>query len=418
MKKFILFLLVIGAVVAAGVAARPRWKEWMEERNKPTFETVKVERGEIEWFVQTIGTIKPVLEVHIGSFVSGPIVELNAEFNEKVEEGKLLAKVDPRIYKAAVERDTAALMRAKADVERVQARLQQAINDLKRAKQLQKINEGYISQSEMDQLCFSKMAQEAELKVAKLQIKQAQANLDNSELNLQYTEITAPDAGIIIDRKIQPGQTLAAQFQTPELFVLAPEMDERMWVHASVVEADIGHVIRAKNEEREVQFYVDAYEDELFTGKIMQVRQNPITDQNVVSYPVIVETTNEDLKLLPGMTANLSFQVDKRTNVLKIPSEAIRFLPEDKKHVAEADHDIVDGREEDELAAQSGEGSAQQRIEATKRRRRRHVWVQDGDKLRAVKIEFGINDGRYYELVEGDLEEGQELVYAIKAKGS
>ena len=418
MKKLFLILFIVGALVAAGIVGKPRFDEWQAERNRPEFETVSIERGEIEWFVQTIGTIKPVLEVHIGSFVSGPIVELNAEFNEKVEEGKLLAKVDPRIYKAAVERDTAALLRAKADVERVQARLQQAINDLKRAKRLQQINDGYISQSEMDQLRFSKDAQQAELKVAKLQIQQAQANLDNSELNLQYTRITAPDSGIIIDRKIQPGQTLAAQFQTPELFVLAPEMDERMWVHASVVEADIGHVIKAQKEEREVQFYVDAYEDELFTGKIIQVRQNPLTDQNVVSYPVIVETTNEDLKLLPGMTANLSFQVDKRTDILKIPSEAIRFLPPDKTHVREEDHDILDGKEKEERSAESGEGSAEQRIEMTRRRRRRHVWVKQDDKLKAIEIEFGITDGKYYELVEGELEEGQELVYSIKAKGS
>ena len=376
---------------------------------------MKVESGEIAWHVQTIGTIEPILKVQIGSFVSGPIVELYADFNEKVEKGKLLAKVDPRIYVAAVERDTASLLRAKADVERVRARLQQAINDMERAEQLQEINDGYISQSEMDQLCFSKDAQEAELKVAKLQIKQAQANLDNSELNLQYTKIEAPESGVIIERKIDPGQTLTAQFQTPELFVLAPQMDERMWVHASVVEADVGHIIRAKKENRPVQFYVDAYEDELFTGKIMQVRQNPSTEQNVVSYPVIVETGNKDLKLLPGMTANLSFEVDKRTEILKIPGEAIRFLPE-KKHVREEDHEILEGKESEERQAQAGEGSAEQRIAATRRRRRRHVWVKEGDKLRAVEIEFGISDGRFYELVEGELEDGQELVYAVKSK--
>ncbi len=415
MKKLLIFLLVVGALGAAGVAARPQWKKWMAERNKPEFETVKVERGEIKWHVQTTGTIEPVLKVQIGSFVSGPIVELNADFNDKVEKGMLLAKVDPRIYKAAVERDTASLLRAKADVERVKARLQQAINDMKRAEQLQEINEGYISQSEMDQLCFSKQAQEAELKVAKLQIKQAQASLDNSALNLQYTKIEAPESGVIIERMIDPGQTLAAQFQAPELFVLAPQMDERMWVHASVVEADVGHIIRAKKEERPVQFYVDAYEDELFAGKIMQVRQNPSTEQNVVSYPVIVETTNEDLKLLPGMTANLSFEVAKRTDVLKIPSEAIRFLP-DKKYVREEDHEILEGKESEERQAESGEGSAEQRIEATRRRRRRHVWVQENDKLRAVEIEFGISDGRFYELVDGKLEDDQELVYSVKSK--
>ena len=129
-----------------------------------------------------------------------------------------------------------------------------------------------------------------------------------------------------------------------------------------------------------------------------------------------METTNEDLKLLPGMTANLSFEVDKRSEILKIPGEAIRFLPE-KKYVRDEDHEILEGKESEERQAQSGEGSAEQRIAATRRRRRRHVWVKEGDtKLRAVEIEFGISDGRYYELVEGELEDGQELVYSVKSK--
>ncbi len=416
MKRLIL-LLLLGMLIAGGWYAYPRLQEVVRKRNLPKFETEEVTRGTIRWGVQASGQIQPILKVQIGAFVSGPIVELNADFNDKVEKGKLLAKVDPRLYEAAVERDTAALLRSEAEVLRVKAQLQQSINDFNRARELHKMNEGYISQSEMDQLRFARQAREAEFKVAKLQIEQSRANLENSLLNLNYTEIRAPESGVIIDRKIDPGQTLTAQFQTPELFVLAPQMDERMWVHASVVEADVGHVLKAKEEGRKVEFYVDAYEGELFHGKIIQVRQNPLTEQNVVTYPVIVETPNPDLKLLPGMTANLSFEVDRRDDVLQIPSEAIRFLP-DRRYVREEDHDILDGKDSEERDSEAGGGSAEQRVAAFRRRRRRHVWVEDTTsegKLRAVPIEFGISDGRYYELIEGDLEEGQGLVYNVQS---
>jgi HlyD family secretion protein len=313
-----------------------------------------------------------------------------------------------------VERDEAALARAKADVKRVQATLNQAINDEKRARRLIAINEGYLSQSEMDQLRFNREALEAQLEVANLQVEQAVAQLENSDLNLGYTEIVAPQAGIIIDRKIDPGQTLVAQFQTPELFILAPDMDERMWVHANVVEADVGHVLNAKAENRPVKFYVDAYEGELFSGVILQVRQNPAMEQNVVTYPVVVETPNPEMKLLPGMTANLSFLIDEKKDTLLVPSVALRFLPtaelvrDEDRHLIEGDDDWAEDAE--------FEPSAEARVQAHRNRRRRHVWVREGDLLKAIEIEFGISDGQYYELVKGDLTEDQELIVAIEQR--
>ena len=259
----------------------------------------------------------------------------------------MLAKVDPRLYKAAVLRDRAALATTKAEVKRVVANLQQAKNDERRAKELYEINADYISDSEMDQYRFAREALEAQVTVAEESIKQADARLTDSATNLEYTDIIAPASGIIIERKIDPGQTLASQFQTPELFVLAPDMDKRMWIHASVVEADIGHVLKAKEEKRPVEFFVDAYENELFTGIIHQVRQNPIEDQTVITYPVIVECANPDMKLLPGMTANLSFEIERKEDVLRIPGAAIRYLP-DPEHVREEDKEILEGKEDDE----------------------------------------------------------------------
>lgn len=415
MKKLLFFLIFVGLIVGGGVAAKPHVEKWIAEKKKVEFETVEVDRGEIKWYVQATGKVEPIVKVPIGSFVSGPITDIYVDYNQKVEKDEPLAKVDPRLYRAAVERDEASLMRAKAQVEQIKARLRQSTNELKRAIRLQKINEGYISQSEMDQMRFTREAQIAELKAAQLQIKQAQASLDNSELNLKYTDIRAPRSGIIIERKIEPGSTLAAQFQTPELFTLAPEMDERMWVHASVVEADVGHIQAAMDEKRGAEFYVDAYEEEMFKGEIIQVRQNPTAEQTVVSYPVIVEVENKSMKLRPGMTAYLSFEIDRAEDVLRIPDEAIRFVPK-RENVREEDHEILDGKEEEERAAEAGETSAEKRIAASRRRRRRHVWVKEGEKLKGIEIEFGLSDGRYYELIEGEIEEGQELVFGIESK--
>ncbi|MFM8396220.1 MAG: efflux RND transporter periplasmic adaptor subunit, partial [Pirellula sp.] len=187
---------------------------------------------------------------------------------------------------------------------------------------------------------------EAELQVAQTNVEQSQAQLDNSEANLAYTEILAPCDGIIIDKKIDVGQTLAAQFQTPEMFVVAPEMDQRMHIYASVDEADIGWIRKAQETGQLVRFTVDAYPDELFDkGKIVQVRLSSKEEQNVITYPVIVETPNTDLKLLPGMTANLSFQINRKVGVLKVPNPALRFYPAREK-VHPEDRVILDGFED------------------------------------------------------------------------
>jgi HlyD family secretion protein len=411
MKRIILLIVVL-LLVAAGVFGGLKARAYWQKRNEPKFKFAKVTRGDIVFEVLATGTVDPILKVDIGSFVSGPIVKLEVEFNQRVEEGQLLAKVDPRRYKAAAMRDEAALQTARCRVLQVQTELQRAINDEQRAEHLREINEDYVSDTEMDQFMFTRQGLEAQLLVSEQSVRQAEAQLTDSELNLDYTNIVAPMAGTIIDRLIDPGQTLAAQFQTPQLFVLAPDMKERMWVLASVVEADIGYVIQAKEEERPVYFTVDAYEDELFEGVIYQVRKNPTAEQSVVTYPVVVETPNPDLKLLPGMTANLSFEVDKRENVLRIPGAAIRFLP-DVKYVNEEDKKLIEGEEE------AGEEenvsiAARDRVEASRKRRRRHVWIKDGEKLRSVPIEFGIFSGGHYELVSGDLEEGQQLVTDVE----
>ena len=416
MKRLLKWILFLGVVILLLGVVGGKAREYYEQKNKTSFKTTGVKRGDIRWEVRTTGTVEPVLRMQIGSFVSGPIQELYVDFNERVEKGQILAKVDPRIYKAAVARDEAGFATARAEVERVRANLQQAINDERRARRLQEYNEDYIAQTEMDQFRFARMSLEAQLSVAIQSVKQAEARLQDSRANLFYTDIVAPEDGVIIDRKIDPGQTLAAQFQTPELFVLAPHMDERMWVHAVVVETEVGHVIRAQKDNRPVEFTVDAYPDELFVGHIHQVRQNATTEQNVVTYPVIVESPNPDGKLLPGMTATISFEIERKEDILLVPSPAIYFLP-DIKHVREADKHLLEGDDDDDDEDLTVQKSAEELVAANQKRRRRHVWVEEGEgKLRAIEIMFGLTDGKNYELVEGELTEGMRLVKGVEDK--
>ena len=237
MLKSVLALTTLTILAAA--AYQPLSRYW-EEKHRPRYRTAQVTRRNITMVVNSTGEVKPVLSVAVGSFVSGPIEKLHVEFNDRVTAGQLLAEIDPRIYDAAVARDRAILLTRQADVKRVNAQLQQAINDEKRSTALRKESKDFISQAEIDRYHFTRMSLEAQAEVAEAAIAQAQANLSNSEANLAYTKILSPVDGIVIDRKIDPGQTLAAQFQTPELFVIAPDMEQRMDIYASVDEADIG----------------------------------------------------------------------------------------------------------------------------------------------------------------------------------
>ena len=414
MFRLLIVFVVLGAIAAA--AYKPI-KEYWQERNRPTWRTTKVESGKIVAVKNSTGTVKPVLEIKIGSFVSGPITKLAVDFNDEVKEGDLLAKVDPELFEANVAREEASLATRVWEVERVEAQLDQAINNEKRGMRLQEENADFISEAEMDTLIFTTRSARAQLKLAKSAVDQAKASLQNAERNLQYTDIRATEDGIVIDRKIDPGQTLAAQFQTPELFVVAVGLREHVHVFASVDEADIGFIQKAQDEERAVSFTVDAHPEDLFTGKIAQIRLSSTTLQNVVTYPVVVEAPNPGMKLLPGMTASISFEIDAKDDVLKIPNAALRFYP-DSKHVRKEDRGILDGSAVSSDGDQSDaeNQSAAEKTAAHKKLDRRHVWVADGDSLRAVEIVTGLMDSRYSECVSGDLKEGDELVTGIKPK--
>ncbi len=417
MKTILKLLIAMGVLGGIGFAAYRPVMSYLEQRNKTQWRTQAVEQGEIIQAVNSTGKVEPIKRVSVGATVSGPIAELLVDFNTKVSKDQVLAKIDPRLYTSAVERDRANLRTRQAEVARAEAMLQQAKNDERRSGQLNQSQDGFISQAEIDQFRFARMMREAELQVAQTNVEQSQAQLDNSEANLAYTEVLAPCDGIIIDKKIDVGQTLAAQFQTPEMFVVAPEMDQRMHIYASVDEADIGWIRKAQETGQLVRFTVDAYPDELFDkGKIVQVRLSSKEEQNVITYPVIVETPNTDLKLLPGMTANLSFQINRKVGVLKVPNPALRFYPAREK-VHPEDRVILDGFEDRKEFADSPKTvSADEKADNSKALSYRHVWVDDGKFLRAKKVKIGISDNRYTELIEGELAPGESLVIGEKIK--
>jgi HlyD family secretion protein len=414
MKLMFRFLIAIVVLAVIGAAAYRPATKYFGQRNRTHWRTAQVTRGRIVADVKSTGKIEPVLKVSIGSFVSGPITELYVDFNQVVKKGELLAVVDPRLYQANVDQNEAMLATRVADVQRADALLQQAERDEQRAIALREENEDFISGKEMDALHFARLSLEAQLKLAEAAVDQAKGALKNAEANLEYTKILSPVDGMVIDKKIDRGQTLAAQFQTPELFIIAPDMEKKMYVFASVDEADIGLILEAQQRKLPVEFRVDAYRDEVFYGQIEQIRKNSTTTENVVTYPVVVAATNPDLKLLPGMTASLSFQIDERKDVLRVPNAALRFYPE-ARQVRPEDREILFGAiDGDDLDLEQTHRSADEREAALNKAKTRHVWVEDGQFLRAIPIVTELTDLKYSELVSGKLSEGDALVIGIK----
>lgn len=416
MRRFLLWTIGIILLLSIGFGAFRYAYPDFRFIPGPKYRTAKVTQGRIESVVNSTGTIKPVRSVSVGSFVSGPIKELYVDYNSVVKENELLALVDPRLLQAVMDRDLANLDSQKADLERINALLMQAMRNEERVKRLQQVREDYVSGVEMDQFRFATLSLEAQANLARAGIKQAEASLKNSEANLGYTEIRSPVNGVIIERKIDQGQTVASAFQTPELFIIAPDMEKEMHVFASVDEADIGEIRRAQTTGQPVKFTVDAYPEDIFEGKVHQIRKSSTTTQNVVTYPVIISVANPELKLLPGMTASISFQIDAKDNVKRCPTAAVRFFPtvdqvrpEDKHYV----EGVLAPGQEDDNANQTI--SASEKATFARNRMKRIVWIEEKGLLKAVPVVLGISDNKNAELLEGDLPLDQPLVIGVSA---
>jgi HlyD family secretion protein len=316
MKKAIVTLLVVGVVGASAYA----YYHYRETGPKFTVNTAAVTLGDVVDTVGATGTLQAVTTVQVGTQVSGTISELHADFNSLVKKGQVLARLDPSLFQTQIEQARANLVRSQADLERQKVALDDASTKLARAKELSARQ--LLPRSELDAAEVAQRAAEAQLKSSQAQITQAQASLNQNQVNLEHTVIEAPIDGLVISRNVDVGQTVAASMQAPTLFVLAADLT-KMQVVANLDESDVGR-IRPK---QVVTFRVDAYPNDTFHGSVSQVRLNPIIQQNVVTYATVIDVPNNELKLKPGMTANVNVEIARSSDVLRVPNSALRFRP-------------------------------------------------------------------------------------------
>jgi HlyD family secretion protein len=316
MKKLIiavLVLTVLGVTVTAYVKMRGRAGE-------PQLTTATVSRGDIRQTVEATGTLQAVSTVEVGSQVSGRISEIHADFNSVVHNRQVIARIDPLLFQAQVDQARATLTRVQAQGNRAKVQQQDAAAKLARAKELAAAN--LISRQDFETAQTTYNAAVADVRSAEADAVQARASLNQAEVNLQHTIIQAPSDGVVIARNVEVGQTVAATMQAPTLFIIAGDLS-KMQVNASIDEADIGSI----RPRQPVRFKVDAYPDREFTGTVTQVRMQPTTVQNVTTYTTVIDVPNGDLLLKPGMTANVTVEVARRDDVMRVPTAAVRFRP-------------------------------------------------------------------------------------------
>jgi HlyD family secretion protein len=316
MKKIVIALVVVAALGGSGYA----YYKYKKTPPPPTVTTAQVTRGDIADTVGATGTLQAVTTVQVGTQVSGTIQELYADFNSLVRKGQVIARLDPSLFQTQIEQARANLIRAQADLERLKVSLDDARTKLARAQELQKRQ--LIPQTELDTAEVNVRSIDAQIRSSQAQVTQAEASLNQNQVNLQHTVITAPIDGLVISRNVDRGQTVAASMQAPTLFVLAADLT-KMQVVANLDESDVGRIRPGQL----VSFRVDAYPAEDFTGTVQQVRLQPIVQQNVVTYATVINVPNPELKLKPGMTANVNIEIARRGNVLRVPNAALRFRP-------------------------------------------------------------------------------------------
>src|SRR2546425_1825902 len=368
-------LLVLGAGLALGA-----WWYVRDRRRPVAYQTARVERGPLSRLVIATGTVNPMATVQVGTYVSGPITKLFVDFNSPVEQGQRVAKIDPAPFLTRVKAAEANLANAQAKVEMTRADLALKKLTLERNREL--LAKNLVSQNDVDTAKSMYDQAVAQLAIDQAATKQAEASLQEARVNLAYTDIISPIDGVVVSRNVDVGQTVAASFQTPTLFLIAQDLT-KMQVDTNVSESDVGRV----QEEQPAAFTVDAYPGQRFRGKVAQVRNAPITVQNVVTYDVVVAVDNAKLELKPGMTANVTVTTAKREQALRIPVRALRFRPDE--------------------AGAAAPGAKPKEESAV------YVLAPDGA-LRRVEVQTGVRDNQHVEVVGGDLPEGDRVVVGLR----
>lgn len=368
--------------VLAAIGAGVGW--WLERPAPVRFVTTPARKGDVVCAIVATGTVNPVATVQVGTYVSGPIQSLSCDYNTKVKAGQLCAKIDPRPYQEAVDQAKANLTRAQAQLLKDQASLAYAKTNYARDQGL--VGRGIVSQDALDNDKSVHDQDLAQVKLDEAAVLQRQAALAAARVNLDYTDIVSPVNGTVVARNVDVGQTVAASFQTPTLFLIAQDLT-KMEVDTNVSESDIGGVRVGQP----ASFTVLAFPNMTFQGQVSQVREAPITVQNVVTYDAVISVSNPELLLLPGMTATARIITAARKDVPKVPLQALRFEPQGLPSAGA-------------LATTSREGS--------------HVWVLRGGRPVSVPVTLGLSDGTAAEITGGDLKPGDLVIVGEVAPGN
>ncbi len=426
MKKKIIISAAILVIIAGVVLVLSLFS-----RNKndiPKYEKKAIDKGNIEALVITTGSLNPVITVDVGSQVSGKIDKLYVDFNSRVKEGQVIAELDQAQFITRVKQNEANYKSAEASLEKTKVTLDNTKKKYDRAMNL--FEKDLISFEEKEAIETQYYSAMADIQSSEARLEQAESQLDSSKVDLTYTIIKSPIDGIVINRRVNIGQTVAASFQAPVLFQIANDLS-KMQVECSVDEADIGKV----KEGQKVRFTVDAFPDENFTGKVSQVRYAPEIVQNVVTYTTIVEVNNPEMKLRPGMTATVSVVTGEAKNVLRVPNSALRFnpslSPEEMRELMESMRQEMrerrggSSRPEGSRPGEDAHRQATQRpgsgqhasgmrgfsMQGARMRQFARVWLEDeSGKLKMAFVRTGVTDNNYTEIVSGSLKEGQLVI--------
>jgi len=394
--------VIVLAVLAVAVFGAYRF--YFAAPSAPAWKLAAVERGPLTAAVAATGTLNPVVSVQVSSQISGQLREIHVDFNSTVKAGQLLARIAPETYEHRVRQAEADLEAARATVAvqqaelyRAKVNLAEAERDLARKQTL--VAKHFLSPAELDKAQTTLEAARAQLRVVEAQasnsaalVRQREAQLGQARVDLSRTEIRAPIDGIVVKRSVEPGQTVAASLQAPELFVIARNLDD-MQVETAIDEADVGRLAIGQ----EATFTVDAFPGRRFRGQVRQVRKAALVVSNVVTYITVISAANPELILLPGMTANVRIVTAQKDDVLKVPNAALRFRPP---------------------AAEEKSAPAGRRPGADKAARGARVWVVGADgQPQAIEVKPGISDGSFTEILGGDLAAGRELIVGMQGGG-
>ncbi len=377
MKRYLVAGVIAVAVLVVGIFL------YLKSSPKVSYRTAKVERGTILSTVTATGNLNAVITVQVGTQVSGTIQKLFVDYNSVVKKGQTIAQIDPSIFNSQVEQSGGGYQAATANLAKARADLIDARRTMERNRQL--VKDGVVSQADFDSAETKYKEALASVRSAQGSVGQTRGAYRQAQTNLRYATIKSPVDGIVVSRNVDVGQTVAASFQTPTLFTIAQDLT-KMQIDTSIDEADIGKIKVGQP----VTFSVDAYPATEFRGVVAQIRSAPIITQNVVTYDVVVTVDNKELKLKPGMTANVTIEVMKKENVLKIPSAALRFKPRDKEEVSVSRNSAAKSK----AALPPGQ----------------RVYVLKEGKPVPVPVKTGVSDDSYVELVSGDVREGQSLI--------